>query len=80
MILPRSGRYRKRTVVFTATYHYATGCDTSIPLWRRGRSLQGCCEWVGMPIVVRRRFLNIANQRLRTLATTKLNEYRLEAG
>ena len=44
------------------------GCDTSTPLWWRGRSLRGCCEWVGMPIVGRRRFLNTANQRLRTLA------------
>ena len=34
------------------------GCDTPIPLWRRGRSLRGCCEWVGMPIMGRSRFLN----------------------
>ena len=50
------------------------GCDTSIPLWRRGRSLRGCCEWVGMPIVERRRFQNTANQRLRTLGTRPAND------
>ena len=42
-------------------------CDTSISLWRRSQSLREGCEWVRMPIMGRRRFLNSANQRLRTL-------------
>ena len=44
------------------------GCDTSTPLWRRGRSPRGCCERVSMPIVGRHRFQNTANQELGALA------------
>ena len=48
------------------------GCDTSIPLWRRGRSLRGCCEWVGMPIVGRRRSPNSAKPKTQGTGTKRI--------
>ena len=48
------------------------GCDTSTPLWRRGRSQRGCCEWVSMPIVGRRRSPNSANPMTQDTSTKRI--------